>query len=93
MDPDALEEFLTRKDGSKKSLQEQTIRATYYVTPDAFWRLEKFLLEDLLIDGGRTADAMINDTPGRQVLAHMTHQASDDGQQVYSRLKSTAPVE
>src|SRR5215469_10377683 len=67
VDEEALQEFLARKDGSVKSLQEQTIRATFYTTEDALWRLQKFLLEDLKIEGNRKISLMINDSPGRQV--------------------------
>lgn len=94
VDQEALQTALARADGSVKSLQEQAIRATYYLTEDALWRLTKFLDDDLQIEEeGQALRQKINEAPGRQVLATLRHKASDDGQTVYAELASTAPVE
>ncbi len=72
----------------------KTIRATYYETEDAIWRLKKFI-EDcgIEIDDGVSLRQLLEETPGKQVAAFIKHQASDDGQAVYAQLASTAPVE
>lgn len=72
----------------------KTIRATYYITEDALWRLKKFLTEDLQIEeGDNSLRQMIAETPGKQVAVFLKHQASDDGQSVYAQIASTAAVE
>lgn len=73
-------------------IMNKTIRATYYVTEDSLWRLKKFL-EDLGIEESGSLRSMIDEAPGRQVIAYMKHEGSDDGQAVYAKLSNTAPVE
>lgn len=93
VDDEALVTALTRGDGSSKALQDMTIRAIYYLTEDAIWRLKKFL-EDLGIDSeGKSLRQMIDEAPGRQVAANLRHEASEDGQAIFARLKDTAAVE
>lgn len=93
VDDEALMSALTRGDGSSKALSDYTIRATYYLTEDSVWRLKKFL-EDLGIDSeGKSLRHMIDEAPGRQVAANLRHEASQDGQAIFARLKDTAPIE
>lgn len=72
----------------------KTIRATYYETEDAIWRLKKFI-EDcgVEIEDGASLRQLIEECPGKQVTAYVKHQASEDGQSVFAQLASTAPVE
>jgi len=84
VDQDALEEM--------GGFANRTMRATFYITEDAIWRLKKFLAEDLEIDGeDRTLRQMIDDAPGKQVLVNIKHRASDDGG-IFAEIASTAPV-
>src|SRR4051812_25646574 len=39
VDEDSLKEWMTKSDGTARRLQDATIRATYYITEDALWRL------------------------------------------------------
>lgn len=73
--------------------QNKTIRATYYLTEDAVWRLKKFLDDCGIEEGDLSLRQRIEQAPGSQVYAYMKHQASDDGQSVYAQLSNTAPVE
>lgn len=75
----------------------KTIRATYYLTEDAAYRLREFL-DHLGIDDQENGEPMshrqrIDQSAGKQVVAFIKHQASDDGQSVYAQLANTAPVE
>lgn len=79
-------------------LANKTIRATYYLTDDALWRLNKFLsdcgIEEKDSKGeDKGVNEAIEETPGRQVLVTLKHQASDDGEAVYAQIASTAAVE
>ena len=86
-------------DVEEEALQEmggianRTIRATYYITEDALWRLKKFI-EDcgVEIEDGHSLREYCEQLQGRQVLATIKHRASDDGQSVFAELAGTAQV-
>lgn len=72
----------------------KTIRATYYLTEDAIFRLDEFHTHcgiDLEQPASRRQrnDEVVN----AQVVAVVGHRASDDGQSVFAELKRTAPAE
>lgn len=95
VDENDLKAALTKGDGSVKKLTDVSIRATYYLTEDALWRLKKFLMDDLGIDdleeiGFRQG---IDQALNREVIASVKHVPSDDGTAVFAQLASTAPVE
>lgn len=94
VDSDDLLAALTRADGTSSALSDKRIKATYYLTEDAIWRLNTFL-EHLGIEEeeGKSRRVMIDETPGKQVIAFIKHEASDDGATVFAKLASTAPVE
>ena len=85
VDPDEL--------AAMGGVEKRTIRATYYLTEDAIWRLKQFLDDLGVEEEDKSLRQRVSETPGRQVLATIAHQASDDGQNIYAQLKSTAPVE
>lgn len=90
---DDLQTALTSGDGSVKALSEKRIRATYYLTEDALWRLKKFLVNDLQIEEGKKKiRQMVSEAMNRQVLAQVKHVPSDDGQSMFAQLASTGPV-
>src|SRR6266487_695378 len=60
VDEDALEEI--------GGIGNRTLRATFYLTEEAKYRLDKFL-EDLgILEEGKTRSQMISETPNSQVL-------------------------
>lgn len=90
VDPDDLEQALTKKDGTKKLLSEMTIRATYYTTEDALYRLKDFLEHcGLDVEGDASLQELVEQTNGCQVGANIRHTASDDGAGVYANLGAT----
>ncbi len=92
VDQSALEEALTKKDGTTTPLADKTIRNTYYITPDAVWRLEQFM-EHLgyALDGKMSLEQMVAESNGRQVLITLKHTMNDDGT-IYAEVASTAKV-
>lgn len=75
-------------------ISDKVIRDTYYITENAAYRLDEFLVNcGFELDGEATRQQMIESTPGRQIMVHIKHTASDDGQTVYANVGSTAPVE
>jgi len=84
VDTEALEEM--------GGFEKRTIRATYYLTEDALYRLKQFLIDCGIDPEGKTIAQMVDETPGCQVLASLVHVASEDGQNIYANLKSTAPA-
>ena len=94
VDEDALKEVLTKEDGTVTPLSSKSIRATYYLTEDALWRLQAFLEHlGFELDGETSMAQMVNETQGRQVIAYLKHEASDDGESVFAKLGGTAAVE
>jgi hypothetical protein len=88
VDQEALAEALRGK-----ALSEKTIRATYYLTEDAVWRLKDFLDHCGVEDGaGVSLRQRISATPGAQVNASIRHRPSEDGTTIYAELGSTAPA-
>lgn len=72
----------------------KTIRATYYITEDAKWRLKDFLSHcGIDVDSMESYRTAIDEAMNSQVLATLRHRASDDGQAVFAELAKTAPAE
>lgn len=98
VDPDALNAALTKASGEMIPLSERSFRLTMYHTPDALWRLKKFL-NDLDIpetdENGevRTLRERMQDVPNRQVYVHIKHTPSEDGEAMYANVDRTARVE
>ena len=91
VDPEELEEVgLALKDGTPRSM-----KATYYITEDAAWRLKKFLedlgfdFEDEDISLRKACEASSN----REVYITIGHEPSQDGQAVFARITGTAKAE
>lgn len=74
-------------------IKDKTIKATYYLTEGAIWRLKDFLDHCGAGDDEESLRQRIDDTPGKQVIAYIRHEASEDGSSVFARLRSTASVE
>lgn len=78
-------------------IADKQIKATYYLTDDAEYRLKEFLNDlDIPLEEDGTAlthRQRIEQAPGRQVIATIKHTASDDGESVYANLGGTAKVE
>jgi len=95
VDGDALQVWLTRKDGTIVPLQEKMMKLTFYHTPDALWRLVKFL-KDLGLepeDEEISIGDMEQQTPGRQCIVHVKHTPSDDGEAMFGNIDKTGPAE
>lgn len=88
VDPESLSAIL-----NGKAISDITMKNTFYLTEDAAWRLQKFLENDLEIDGGDTSlRQMISASPGKQCLVSIKHEASQDGTTVFARITDSAPV-
>ncbi len=92
VDEDDLKAWMSKADGTRRSLKDATIRATYYIIEDALWRLKDFL-EHCGIEEGDSLRAMIDEAPNSQVIAFIKHRASEDGESVFAELAKTAPAE
>lgn len=90
VDPEDLEDALTRANGEKKKLSDMSIRARFYDTADAGWRLKKFLLNDCQLENTGSIGQIIENVVGCQVVAHIKHRST--GEDVFMDLKGTSPV-
>jgi hypothetical protein len=71
------------------------IKATYYITEGAAWRLTQFL-EHLGFDvesEDATIREMCEQASGSEVFVTMKHRASQDGKSVFAEIADTARVE
>lgn len=93
VDQDALNEWMRKGDGSTRQLSEASVRADYYITEDAAWRLDKFLTDLGLERDLGSMNVRIQQCPGRQVNVFIRHEASQDGTAVFARVGDTGPVE
>jgi hypothetical protein len=92
---DDLNAALMSSNGSVKPLSDKRIRATFYLTEDAKYRLKDFLANDLGIDtnkGKKKLIQMVGEAQNRQVLAKIRNVPTQDGTGVYPKLEKTAPV-
>lgn len=96
VDEDDLAEWAKREDGSTRTLRGTSAPKnglTFYTTPDALWRLDKFY-EDLgVLEKGKTRNDMAEEAVGQEFIININHTTSDDGEATYANVKSTAPVE
>lgn len=66
---------------------------TFYITEKSAFMLAQFIQNCGVETEGKSLAACIDETPNREVLIHIKHEASEDGQRVYAKVGSTAPVE
>jgi len=93
LQPTAAGEDVDEEDlAAMGGITNKTIRATYYITEDALWRLKDFLSHCGIEEDGSLRN-MIDQTPNCEVIAFIKHRASEDGQSVFAELAKTAPVE
>jgi len=87
--PDVSQDDLLAAGG----LENKFMTARFFLTDDSMYRLKEFLVNALDIpENGRTIGQMLGDAPNKQVLVQVSHRPSDDGQQIYSEIKSYARV-
>lgn len=86
VDTDALEAW--------GGIKDKTFKVTFYHTENSIYRLKEFL-EHLGIDMGEDESLRqaMAEAPGKQVIAHIIHEASQDGETVYAKVKNTTAVE
>ncbi len=86
VDEDALKEA--------GGIKDKTMRNTYYLTEGAIWRLKDFLGHcGIDTDTDASLRQLIDEAPGKQVVANIAHQASNDGSSVFAQVKNTSTVE
>jgi hypothetical protein len=75
-----------------KNVGDFKFRTDFYLTEDAVYRLDIFLFEHLGIELGTSRKQAISMAPGHQVIANVTHRASQDGTSIFAEVNSTARV-
>lgn len=86
--------YLTAKDGTTKALTDVTMKNIFYITEGSAFMLKDFLKNlDFDVEGDGSMRQMLDETPGRQVLVTIRHEASQDGQSVFARIGSTAKAD
>lgn len=66
---------------------------TFYITENSAFMLVGFLENCGIETTGKSLASCIDETPNREVLIHIKHEASEDGQRVFAKVGYTASVE
>lgn len=74
-------------------LENKTIRATYYLTEDAAFRLKDFLEHCGIDMAGKTLRGGIEEAMNCTVGAVIRHRPSEDGTTIFAELARTMPIE
>ena len=75
-------------------IKDKTFRITFYITEKSIYRLKEFLEHcGVDMDDEGSMRQYIAEAAGKQVVAHIVHEASRDGGAVYANVKSTTAVE
>lgn len=86
VDPDALKDW--------GGLAEKTFRVTYYLTENSVYRLKEFLEHcGIEMEEGGSLRQYIGEAAGQQVTVSIVHEASQDGETVYAKVKNTTAVD
>ena len=99
VDLDELEEYLTNADGSKKRLQDCTIKATFYHTEGSIGRLATFLdhLDGLTPDDAadvkESPRQRMSEVSGKSCIIHVKHEPWQSGEGVSARVSGTSIAE
>lgn len=95
VDSDQLDEWLTKKDGTKSKLADATKTLTFYLTESALWRLKDFLTHCGVAeeDTDESLKQLIAETAGCQVIGTIRHEPFQSGDGIRAVISSTAPVE
>lgn len=86
VDTDALEAI--------GGIKDKTTKVTFYHTENSIYRLKEFLEHcGVDMEDGISLRQLIAEAPGKQVVAHIVHEASQDGEAIYAKVKNTTAVE
>lgn len=66
------------------------VRARFFITEPAKWRLDKFLYEDLGIAFGMPRKQAIAEALGKQVIGQIIHRPNESGDQMFAELRETS---
>ena len=91
VDEDWLKEVLTKPDGSMKKLSDMTLRVRFYDTPEAAYRLKKFLLDDVQLEQeDKSIGQLVEDAINAQVIVSIKHRSVEGD--TFIDVKGTSPV-
>lgn len=77
-----------------KSLSDKGTKVDFYLTPDAIWRLDEFLIEKLGISEPMSRTARLEQMAGKQVVGQLSHTPSArDANVIYANITAFAPYE
>ena len=93
VDDEALKEWATKADGTMRALTDFTSKITFYLTEDAKYRLQEFLVVLGAAEDGMTIGQAIDASPNCQFVGSIVHTPSKDGTSIYANIGKTAPVE
>lgn len=88
---DDVDEEALEAAGGQEFLNTRRLRADFYLTEDAMYRLREFLEDALDLNcSGRNFDEVVPEAANLQLLIEVTHTMSDDGSSTYANINSYA---
>lgn len=94
VDKDDLETWLTAADGSKKTISDLIMQATFYSTEKSIYMLDEFHENcgiDLSAPNKRTTRS--EECVNHEVVGYIRHEASNDGKSTFARFGKWAKAE
>lgn len=79
-------ELLVDNKGQPMDVEGKKIRSTFYITPDAMWRLKEFFEAVTGSISGRSFEELISDSPGIQAWLDVSQVPTDDGEDTYNEV-------
>ena len=86
-------ELLVDAEGNAMNVEGKKIRSTFYITPDAMWRLKDFFESVVGSISGRSFEELISDSPGTQAWLDVSQVPTDDGEDVFNEVVGYANTE
>lgn len=95
VDEDALKEWMTKADGSTRTLADASLSTTYWLTEGSAFMLKEFLTNLGVIDESYEGSmrAALADTPNREIDVYVKHKPTQDGKGFFAEVGSTAKVD
>lgn len=75
-------------------IKDKTFRITFYITENSIYRLKEFLQHcGIEMEDDGSLRQYVAEAAGKQIVAHIIHEPSQDGETIYAKVKNTTAVE
>ncbi len=93
VDEDELQKYLTAADGTKKTIQDASIKNTFYLTANSAFMLKDFCAKLGIDVNEGNPRQWLADTAGRQCVIHVKHRPWESGEGVSAQIDKIMKAE